>query len=331
MFSRILICTLCLCCASAVWAADIDEARRAISNLRYNAAQTALVDIARSSGGNDKQEALFLLAGLKKSVPEAEIIYQEVIRIDESNRWARKAQIEMAKIQYAVGNYNQAFDILETSASCGYSLEGCYFQGLSAMMLSRYGQARETLGRVKGGKYRTWANLSLAELEAKIDNEDDACRKYRSMARSFINPTAMYRYAECLEKEGQIEQAVAMFREIRQSFGHTPEALLAEQKLHAFDERAKDGGEIRVMQQEMPLDASFTIQFGAFNDRTNAIKLAAQIKRNLPAVRIDSDLLNYKEVHRVRYGYFRNRAQAERMANEISSLVNEPYTIMTLQ
>ena len=78
------------------------------------------------------------------------------------------------------------------------------------------------------------------------------------------------------------------------------------------------------------MTSGFTVQFGSFHDRTNAIKLTARLKRDLPGVRIDSELLDFKEIHRVRFGYFKTRSEARERATEISKQTGEPCTIMTL-
>ena len=101
---------------------SIESARLDISRLRFDRAETELVDIARRERGKKRQEALFLLAGLKTSVSEAEIIYQELIRIDTGSPWAREAQVEMAKIQYALGNYDRAFEMLNNAVVRASSL-----------------------------------------------------------------------------------------------------------------------------------------------------------------------------------------------------------------
>ncbi len=319
-----------------VHADRFDDVRREMSKMRYDAAEAALVDIARATEGDDKQEALFLLAGLKQSVSEAEIIYQEVIRIDDSNDWGVASQVELAKIQYAIGNYNEALEMLGESGACRKSDEACYFQGLSAVMVKRFDVAEESLSKVKSGKFRPWAFLSLAEVEMALDNADEACRKYRSMARSQISPTAMYRYGECLEKQGDAPAATEIFEEIVDNFENTPEALLATEKLNiirrASEPPPPEEADLSPAETEefTPLATGYTLQFGSFQDRANAIKLSSRLKRELPGVRIDSNLLNFKEIHRVRFGYFRSRADAQRRADEISKQVSEPCTIMTL-
>jgi TolA-binding protein len=326
----VLLCTL-LVVSTVVVAepADIDRARRDISSLRYQQAEKQLVDIARSSGGDDRQEALFLLAGLKNSVSEAQMIYQEVVEIAPETEWGQRSQVELAKIQYAVGDYGQAFRILEGSAACRRLEEACYFQGLSAVMLKRYDDARQSLSRVRRGSYRPWAFLALAEVDMETEDAAGACQRYRSMARSGLSPTAMYRYGECLEKTGDAEGATTVFEAIGRDFRNTPEAVLAGHKLEALA-GATPRPVLEPAPEETPLRSGFTIQFGAFHDRTNAIKLMAQLKSALPGVRIDSELLHYKEVHRVRFGYFATRDEAQQKANDIAGLIHEPITIMTL-
>ena len=79
------------------------------------------------------------------------------------------------------------------------------------------------------------------------------------------------------------------------------------------------------------LTSGFTIQFGSFHDRRNALTLAAALKSTLPGVRIDSDLVDFREVHRVRYGHFATRDEAEARAQEISRWIDEDFTIMPLR
>jgi outer membrane protein assembly factor BamD (BamD/ComL family) len=313
------------------YSATIRAARENIEHLRYEQAAEQLVAIANQSRGEERQEALFLLAGLKSDVSEAQMIYEEVISLGPSSDWGEQSQIELAKIQYAVGDYGRAYRILEQSSACRQSEEACYFEGLSAVMLERYGDARESLENVRRGNYGTWAFLALAEIDMKSSDAREACRKYRSISRSGLNPTAMYRYAECLENSGDADGATDVLEEIIRDFRNTPEAVAAREKLDLM----KDTAAAPVLvpaepEASAPLKSGFTLQFGAFHDRTNAIKLAAELKPLVPGVRIDSNLLDYKEVHRVRFGYFRTRAEAQRKANEIQQQIDETVTIMTL-
>jgi len=311
--------------------ASIESARRDISRLRFDRAEGELVDIARTADGKKKQEALFLLAGLKKSVSEAEIIYQEVIRIDTGSAWARESKVEMAKIQYALGNYDRAFEMLDASGACRGSEEACFFQGLSALMLKRYPEAEDNMSRVRRGRYQSWAFLALAEIEMGTNRTEGACRKYERMSRSYISPTAMYRYGECLERDGKSDDAADVFRDLIDTFQSTPEAVLASQKIEVIERSSRTHNVLSPLNTSEEIIGIYTLQFGAFYDRTNAIRLASELKRDIPGVRIDSDLVSNKEIHRVRVGQFRTREEAQLEADKINQRVREPVTIMTLR
>jgi TolA-binding protein len=327
----ISVCAAALLMPSKPSRADIKDARRDINVLRYDRAVSELVDVARNSSGGEKQEALYLLAGLKSSVSEAEIIYQEVIHIDPKSDWAARASVEMAKVQFAMGNYGRAYDILNEASACRASDEACYFLGVSGLMLKRYPEAREALSRIQRGKYGAWASLSLAEIDDATRHRDEACRAYRSLGRSKISPTAMYRYGECLEEQGDVRQAENVFEEITTTYRSTPEAVLAREKLDALQRVPLTAEQKAEAQTDVePPTKGFTLQFGSFRDRTNAIKLMAEIKQQLPGVRIDSDLLDFKEVHRVRYGQYATREEAAAAQAKIAQQVSEPSTIMPL-
>jgi tetratricopeptide (TPR) repeat protein len=245
--------------------------------------------------------------------------------------------MEVAKIRYAVGEYEASLGILENGSVCRKSDEACYFEGLCALMLKRYDDAKSSFSRVKSDKYRWWAAMGLGDAEIGLGNREEGCRRFRTIARSSAIPTAMYRYGECLEEEGQIEPATEVFKDVVGRFQDTPEALLATQKLRAIatapvaERQPVEESQQRVQTDETPpLTNGFTLQFGSFRDRTNAIKLAAELKRVLPGVRIDSDLVDFKEIHRVRYGYFKTRAEAEQRADEIKSQTRESCTIMPI-
>lgn len=312
----------------------LERAERDVRAARYADAESTLTLLTRMATGDELQRALFLLAGLQSSAEDAEDLYQRIVDNDPGSDWAKRAQVEVSKIQYALGNYGESYRILSDSKACDISDEACLFQGLSAIMLERYDQARRPLSSIRRGRLKTWAYLSLAEVESRLDRPAEACARYEALAKTMISPTALYRFGECLENRGDIGGATDEYREIIASFKDTPEAVLAAEKLSRIanpppaaspaeaDEEAEEGTEV--------LTSGFTIQFGSFRDRGNAIKLAAKIKRVYPGVRIDSELINYREYHRVRYGYFKTRAEAQAKGEEIGREMNEDFAIMTL-
>jgi TolA-binding protein len=308
---------------------ELARAQAYLKHLRYPEAESTLSILVRSAEGEVLQEALFHLAGLKTSAEEAGILYRQIIDEDPRSRWSHRAQLELAKIQYALGSYDEAMNILEDSGARDESDEARLFYGLSAVMLHRYEEAKQPLLDIRRGKLRTWAYLSLAEVEAGLNRPDEACRRYEALSSAMISPTALYRFAECLEDLGNVERASEEFAAIIKNFQDTPEAVLAAEKLQLFaapaaEQRTAESDHVEV------LTSGFTIQFGSFRDRGNAIKLAAKLKRVFPGTRVDSELINFREHHRVRYGYFRTREQAQAKGEEISREMNEDFTIMSL-
>jgi TolA-binding protein len=305
-----------------------------MAKLRYDQAEQKLTVLLREGDHDERLEAMFLLAGLKQSVVEAERMYREVIDLDPDGDWAVQAHLELAKISYALGNYNESMRILEDSYACEESDEACMFLGLSAIMLERYDEARRPLSRVKRGKFRPWAYLSLAEVEMALDNTDEACERYQAMANTMISPTALYRHAECLEKSGDIDLAKEEYREVIKNFRHTPEAVLAGEKLQLIRRTAapaEPGNQGMAGDAEAEMfTEGYTLQFGSFRDRYNAIKLAGRLKEHFPSIRIDSDLLGWREVHRVRLGFFRTREEAVLKGEEVSRKIDDEFVIMNL-
>lgn len=310
------------------------DAERDLKRARYAEAESTLTLLTRSVSGDELQQALFLLAGLQSSASEAADLYRRIIDNDPGSDWSKRSQLEVSKIQYALGNYEESYRILEDSRACDVSEEACLFQGLSAMMLERYAEARRPLSSIRRGKLKTWAYLSLAEVDSNLDRPAEACARYESLARSMINPTALYRFGECLENRGDVGAASDEYEEIIENFRGTPEAVLAAEKLSRFatppPAETLPVDETEVAEETAVLTSGFTIQFGSFRDRGNAIKLSAKIKRVFPGIRIDSELINYREYHRVRYGYFKTREEAQAKGEEIAREMNEDFTIMTL-
>jgi septal ring-binding cell division protein DamX len=74
----------------------------------------------------------------------------------------------------------------------------------------------------------------------------------------------------------------------------------------------------------------YTLQFGSFTERANAIKLASEIKKRYPAVRIDSELVNYREVFRVRYGQYATRAECQAAGEAMAKEIEERFTVMPI-
>lgn len=333
-----VVAALALCAAFAVDAGARDDAgdlirraRREAAAGRYAEAESAFARAARMADGEERAEALFARAGLMRSAREATQTYERVMADAGAGQWSGRAALELAKIHYAMGRYEAARDVIRTARLSASSDEAALFEGMAAVMAGDFEAAVAPLERVRRGRHRAWAMTALAEAEAGAGHRDEACRLYESLARARVNPAAWYRYAECLEASGDEGEARAEYTALAQAYPQTPEAIRCAEKLAPVQEAAQSAARDEEEEQKIPPGKGYTIQFGSFGDRSNAIRLAARIKEAYPGVRIDSELVNYREVFRVRFGYYASRDEAETAAKEMASHLDERYTIMPVR
>jgi tetratricopeptide (TPR) repeat protein len=281
--------------------------------------------------GETRAEALFLEAGLVRSGNEAAALYRRLLEADPEGEWVARATLALAKIEFSAGRYEGAYGILHDSGACEESEEACLFVGMAAVQLHRYDDAVPALERVRKGRAKAWAALSLAEVAQGAGRSEEACRRYEALARAQVSPAAWYRYAECLEQNGDDDAAQREYQALGEAFPLTPEAVRAGEKLAvASAPEASAPVPDAPADERPPTGAGYTVQFGSFSERANAIKLAAEIKKTYPAVRIDSELVDRREVFRVRCGYYSTREAARAAGQEMTRALGEPFTIMPI-
>ncbi len=311
----------------------IRKGKRALDDGRVAEAESSFVRAAALGSGGDRSEAWFLRAGITHSGTQAEALYKKLIASDPDGEYAKEAVLELAKIQFAMGRYEGAYSTLHESNACDESEEACLFEGMSAVMLRRYDDATAPLERVRKGRAKAWATLALAEATDGRGQNSEACAQYGALARARVSPAAWYRYAECLEKAGNKDEARKEYAALAEAFPLTPEAVRAVEKraqpaAAAATTPASSAPPASPVQDERPRGAAFTVQFGSFGERGNAIKFQSEIRKQYPNVRIDSELVNYKEVFRVRVGFYATRDAATSAGEQMSKAIGEPFTIM---
>lgn len=310
----------------------IRRARKEADAGRIVEAESTFARAERMATGDDRSEAMVLHAAITPSAAEAQRLYENVLRTNRRDDWSARAALELGKIHFAMGRYEEARDVLSDADACASSEEACLFEGLALLQTKEYDQALEALGHVHRGRDRTWAAVAMAEAEADAGRNAEACRAYESLARARVSPTAWYRYAECLEQSGDRDGARREYEALEKEYPQTPEAVRAASKLAPpSPPQAETATTAEQGEAAIPPGRGFTVQFGSFADRGNAIKLAAKIKKTYPNVRIDSELIDYKEVFRVRYGYYASRDEAKSAGQDMSQRLGEDFTVMPVR
>ncbi len=316
---------------------DADElirrAKRDVEAGRFVSADSGFARAADIAQGDERAEALFLRGGVVRSGLQAEILYKRIVDEYPDSKWHQPAALELAKIQFAMGRYEGARTVIASAGLMEEFDEACVFDGLAANMLRHFDEAAVSLERVKRGPEKTWAAISLAEARAGMGDVDGACATYASLARSRVHPTPWLRHAECMENAGDTEGARREYEALADAFPYSPEALRASAKVSPPPAVSAQPAPSATPPSAEPASKAlggtgFTLQFGSFSDRGNAIKLAAKIKKTYPAVRIDSELVNYREVFRVRYGQYATREDAQSAGEAMTREIDERYSVM---
>jgi tetratricopeptide (TPR) repeat protein len=302
----------------------IRRGKNELSDGRVVAAESSFARAAAMADGDERREAWFLQASVVRSGTQAETIYRRVLDEPTADEWTLRSAIELAKIQFAMGRYEAARGVLRDAGACEDSDEACLFEGLSCLMAREYEDAIAPLERIRKGRLKTWAAVALAEASEGLGRHEDACAQYEALARSRVNPAAWYRYAECAETSGDEERARREYEALEDAFPQAPEALRAAEKLAVSAPVPEPASEAEVA----PTGPGYTIQFGSFGDRGNAIKLYAKIKRTHPGIRIDSELVNHREVFRVRFGHYPTREEAKDAGEAMARALDEDFTVM---
>lgn len=336
---------LLLCCAAESAAVSLQRIKRLYRKKDYGRAMEALAGELPSMSGRSRSEGLLLLARLETDVDRAVEACNRVMAEGRSLD-AFRARIELAKIQYALGEYaNAAANLasIPTGAPSGDKYEGIYFRALSFKQLGDPYAARREFERIDRGDYLYWSYMALAELDMQEGRIDEAIERYESIAGGHYNPIAGFKLGECYEIKGERERAIEVYRTLISRFPSSPEAPKAREKIQMMrfaaskasgreesEEEGDDGNGSLGKGPEGAVESAyrFTLQFGAFTERENAIRLAEGLRGADGRVRVERFDRNGKVWHRVRLGAFAGREEAEEASMRILRETGYPSTVV---
>lgn len=181
-----------------------------------------------------------------------------------------------------------------------------YLQGVSALKLRDFDLARSSLGRLlEDHPQSTWAGqawLALGDSWEASGNDPQALDGYgrvlRESAAEDLHPQAALRLGKVQRRMGVWQGAKETLESVAARWPETPEGAQAREFLA--------GG-----------DFYFTVQVGAFVSRSNALKLAAELKRRGYDAEVGETAMQGRIFHRVRVGRFLTKQEAEEMARRL--------------
>ncbi len=306
--------------------AGLRSIQRKIDRKEYDIARIELENGMGGMRGGTLVNAKLLLAGLYTDIDIAEALYMKIISSDRI-RESLQAKVELAKIYYSLGRYRDVIDILDTIPSKGRSsdrLEAIYFRGLSWKELRDAGRAIIEFKSIDRGIYLYWGYMALADLDIQYGRIPDAIERYEMIASSHSNPIAGFKLGECYETLGEKEKALNVYRNLARLFPESLEAPKAREKIHKITSPNRywrkrnitGGGEREDVssagnRKSVVSEISYTLQFGAFSIRENAIAFAEQLSVFIDGLKIENVESRGRTWHRVRVGTYTSREKAE--------------------
>jgi len=314
--------------------ADYERARRAA------AADTSSMD--RSSFA----ASLLMLARIETDYVKAEALFRRVMA-SENERAAGRARLELATMRYATGDYGGALDLLSEGKVQGSERDAdkaAYFAALCRRQLGDNARAAAEFAEITRGEYSSWSVLARAEIDAQEGRLAEAIGKYEGVARSHRSPIAVFKLAECLEQIGEREKALDRYRSLIGEFPRSFEAgranekiqLLTASRARAKDEKQAGGGESGISparEGKAPAgeERRFTIQFGSFGTKANALTVSDKLGGMFRGVRVERFELEGRVMHRVRVGIYESRESAARDVARANERLGLTGAIVPLQ
>jgi tetratricopeptide (TPR) repeat protein len=307
----------------------LDRARQLARDLQYEEARDVITRVLPEMEGRERARGLILLARLSTSPPEARSLLEEVVRQEGTSTEGQRAALELAWLDFAQGDFGLARERLGPIDGGARELrdEIAYLRGLSLLALGEYERAVSDLEEVRRGPYLAWSYLALGEAQVRLGDDEGAFERYRTLADGKVLPTADYRLGEAYERAGRRGEAARTFRNLVATFPRSPEAALAREKVRSLElervlpERDEEGRPERSSGVEAetvpPGGTYFTVQIGAFLDRSNALKLVDEVGGAPGPVFVVTEDKEGRRLHRVRVGRYATREEADDVARRL--------------
>ena len=313
-------------------AAGLRTIRGMFNTKEYRKAEKKLREELPGMRGRTRDQARLMMADLRTDIYGASVILEEVINTGDDKE-AMRARVELAKLNYATGEYHQTITLLKgirAEGRGGAKYEAVYFRGLARKQLGDLDSARRDFERIDRGDYLHWSYIALAEIDIRSGRISEAIDRYETIAAGHSSPIAGFRLGECYEMTGEREKALQTYRNVLRNFPGSPEAPKAREKVKMIDSALKrprpgrsgeggEEGETHFPGTSSQADGSpgYTLQFGAFSERGNAHAFISDLGSMIDDLHIEVAESGGRLWYRVRAGRFDTREEAEEAALKV--------------
>ena len=290
-----------VCGAASGHASVVDDARNLQRQLAYGEARDLLETELDDLSGDERADALLLMAELSDEHKEARRFLREAANAGRDESFRQRIDLELARLDFGRGNYNSVRTRLERYDD----QEPRLWVAQSWVALQ---QPERAAAACNGAGSSDVAEMVRAWAQRQQGDAAGALRRLRTLSESTgdLQPVALLWRAECEAELGDYDAAQASARELQQRYAATPEAILLEPTL-ATIRRANSV-------PANPAPSGVFLQIGAFEERANALRFRDTLPRSIQPLRVEEDLQGVRRIHRVLVGPFPSREAAEAYA-----------------
>ncbi len=296
----------------------VQEAQAARRRLDYDGAAARLQAALPTLSADARARAQVALAALIPEPRDARRLLLEASRQgDDTTR--RRADFELARLDYARGSYRTAMTRLEPWA------EDAEARFLMAQCSAALGEHDRTVELLDALPHR---DRSQALLGWSLRGRDprralDALESVVRVATSESRPAALLWKAECESALEHPTRAQASAQEVITRYPDSPEADAARVLLRSSGPAASPGAEVGT--------AHVALQVGAFEERAYALRLQESLAGPLHPIGVTVVEDPSGDLHRVQVGPFRDRAAAEEFASRTLAPRRLQWSVVVLR
>ena len=236
--------------------------------------------------------------------------------------------LERAREQFARGQYLAALENLEALPieAVGRHPDLALFKGMAAGAVGQNRKATEAFllidasspSYAMGQAMLAGVSLRKGDTKAAVSHAETAL----TSDAAAVGPQALFVRAQALEQMGEETRARRSWDELLRNHGSSAEAAWARELGAVSQNGASSLGSQEALIDEVEAPKrrlEFSLQFGAFHDRSLALRKALSLKGQVDELRIERDTESSPPWYRVVAGNYPTRTMAETAQAQLSS------------
>lgn len=285
--------------------------------------------LARYPNSTLAPEVHFKMAESIEDFWEATREYRNLTLKYPDSPFAPQAQFRIGQYYYLKGNYEQSLKdyqkLLEVYPQSSYAPASQYWIGSMLLSQKRYDEARKEFEKVlknyPQSNYLDWVEVGMGDSYLKEGNYSLALTEYQKVIEDYpkseILNLAYFNLGECYEKQGKEKEALEVYQKLTIECPDSLEAIEAQKKISTLQKKF------------LPVEGRYSVQVGAFSEKTRADRLAQGLKDKGYDTYIMTITIEGGQFHRVRVGRLATEAEAQELARRLKEEEDLPARIFS--